>query len=82
MSVVSAFLVPGSPLPRIQGGNPPWSAMAKALSAAGDALASKEPDSIVVYSTQWIACLINCNSVVGMLTKIGMSLVSLNMTWR
>ena len=31
--------------------------MAKALSAAGDALASKEPDSIVVYSTQWIAVL-------------------------
>lgn len=57
MSVVSAFLVPGSPLPRIQGGNPPWSEMAKALSAAGDALASKEPDSIVVYSTQWIAVL-------------------------
>ena len=31
--------------------------MAKALSAAGDALASTDPDSIVVYSTQWIAVL-------------------------
>ena len=57
MSVVSAFLVPGSPLPRIQSDNPPWNAMARALSAAGDALASTNPDSIVVYSTQWIAVL-------------------------
>ena len=57
MSVVSAFLVPGSPLPRIQNSNPPWNAMARGLSAAGAALASASPDSIVVYSTQWIAVL-------------------------
>ena len=57
MGVVSAFLIPGSPLPHFQDHNPPWNAMAGALSAAGSALEAANPDSIIVYSTQWIAVL-------------------------
>lgn len=57
MSVVSAFLVPGSPLPYVRRDNPPWGKMADALDAAGAALAASNPDTLVVYSTQWIAVL-------------------------
>ena len=57
MSVVSAFLIPGSPLPYVQRDNPPWGAMADALDKAGAALADSEPDVIAIYSTQWIAVL-------------------------
>jgi len=57
MSVVSAFLVPGSPLPFVQPENPPWGKLAQAFRAAGKSLAASNPDAIVVYSTQWIAVL-------------------------
>jgi 2-aminophenol/2-amino-5-chlorophenol 1,6-dioxygenase alpha subunit len=57
MSVVSAFLIPGSPLPYVQRDNPPWGAMADALDKAGTALAASKPDVIAIYSTQWIAVL-------------------------
>ena len=57
MSVVSAFLVPGSPLPYVQRDNPPWGEIATAMETAGKALAASEPDLIVIYSTQWIAVL-------------------------
>jgi len=57
MSIVSAFLLPGSPLPFVRRDNPPWGAMADALDAAGQALFASRPDTIVVYSTQWIAVL-------------------------
>ena len=57
MTVVSAFLVPGSPLPYVHRGNPPWGRMAQAMEAAGAALAASDPDTILVYSTQWIAVL-------------------------
>lgn len=57
MAVVSAFLVPGSPLPYMQRDNPPWRKIADAMEAAGRALAKSRPDTIVVYSTQWIAVL-------------------------
>ncbi len=57
MTVVSAFLIPGSPLPFVQRDNPPWGKLADALDIAGKALASSKPDTIVVYSTQWIAVL-------------------------
>jgi 2-aminophenol/2-amino-5-chlorophenol 1,6-dioxygenase subunit alpha len=57
MSVVCAFLLPGSPLPYVQRDNPPWGALASAMQKAGSALASVKPDTIVVYSTQWIAVL-------------------------
>ncbi|MFT4582029.1 MAG: 2-aminophenol/2-amino-5-chlorophenol 1,6-dioxygenase alpha subunit [Gammaproteobacteria bacterium] len=57
MSVVSAFLIPGSPLPYVQRDNPPWGAMAEAMEKAGQALAASKPDVIAIYSTQWIAVL-------------------------
>ena len=57
MSVVAAFLVPGSPLPYVQRDNPPWGALALALEQAGKSLARISPDTLVVYSTQWLAVL-------------------------
>ncbi|MGR8918193.1 MAG: DODA-type extradiol aromatic ring-opening family dioxygenase [Gammaproteobacteria bacterium] len=57
MSVVSAFLLPGSPLPYVQRDNPPWGALAAAMEKAGAALAASQPDTILVYSTQWLAVL-------------------------
>ena len=57
MAVVSAFLVPGSPLPYVQRENPPWGAIATAMEAAGRSLAASAPDTIAIYSTQWIAVL-------------------------
>lgn len=57
MPVVSAFLIPGSPLPYVQRDNPPWGAMADAMDAAGAALAASKPDTIAIYSTQWLAVL-------------------------
>ena len=57
MAIVSAFLVPGSPLPYVQRDNPPWGALAEAMEKAGGALAQSNPDTIVIYSTQWLAVL-------------------------
>jgi 2-aminophenol/2-amino-5-chlorophenol 1,6-dioxygenase alpha subunit len=57
MSIVSAFLLPGSPLPYVQPSNPPWGRLADAMGAAGDALLASKPDTIVVYSTAWHAVL-------------------------
>ena len=57
MSIVSAFLVPGSPLPYVQRDNPPWGEIAAAMETAGKALAASGPDLIAIYSTQWIAVL-------------------------
>lgn len=57
MSVVAAYLVPGSPLPWVCRDNPPWAALAAGLDAAGASLARAAPDTLVVYSTQWLAVL-------------------------
>jgi len=57
MTVVSAFLVPGSPLPYLKSDNPPWRPIADGLKAAGAALQASKPDVIIAYSTQWIAVL-------------------------
>ena len=57
MSIVSAFIVPGSPLPYVKRDNPPWSKIADGLEAAGEALRKSKPDVILVYSTQWLAAL-------------------------
>ena len=57
MTVVSAFLIPGSPLPFVQRDNPPWGTIADALEVAGKALSASQADVIIVYSTQWIAVL-------------------------
>lgn len=57
MTVVSAFLVPGNPLPYLKPDNPAWRGLHEGLRAAGAALAASKPDVIAVYSTQWIAVL-------------------------
>ena len=57
MTVVSAFLVSGSPLPQLQPSNPPWGRLAQAFRDAGAALAQSKPDVILIYSTQWMAVL-------------------------
>ncbi len=57
MAVVSAFLVPGSPLPYVKRDNPPWGNIATGLERAGAALMQSKPDVILLYSTQWIAVL-------------------------
>lgn len=57
MTVVAAFRVPGSPLPYVRRDNPPWGALADAMEKAGKALNAAQPDTLVVYSTQWIAVL-------------------------
>jgi 2-aminophenol/2-amino-5-chlorophenol 1,6-dioxygenase alpha subunit len=57
MAIVSAFLMPGNPLPFLQRGNPPWGALAAGADRAAAALADSKPDVLLIYSTQWIAVL-------------------------
>lgn len=57
MSIVSAFLVAGNPLPLLRPDNPPWQPLIKGFAAAANALAASRPDVLLVYSTQWIAVL-------------------------
>jgi len=57
MPVVSAFLVPGNPLPRLKPEMPALGRLAAAMQRAGRALAASRPDAILVYSTQWLAVL-------------------------
>lgn len=57
MTVVSAFLVPGSPLPYVQSDNPPWQPFVNGFRTAAETLARSKPDTIVIYSTQWLAVL-------------------------
>jgi len=57
MPVVSAFLVPGNPLPRLRPEVPGLGRLAAAMQRAGRALRSSRPDAILVYSTQWLAVL-------------------------
>ncbi len=57
MPAVSAFLVPGSPLPLLRGDAPPHRAVREALDALAGRLAASRPDVLLVYSTRWIAVL-------------------------
>jgi 2-aminophenol/2-amino-5-chlorophenol 1,6-dioxygenase alpha subunit len=57
MSLVAAFLVPGSPLHYLRPDVAPWAPIAKAYTTAAAALAAARPDVLIVYSTQWIAVL-------------------------
>lgn len=55
MTIVSAFLLPGNPLPLLKGDNPPWKILADGARAAGEKLRASKPDVLLIYSTQWIA---------------------------
>lgn len=57
MTVVSAFFVPGSPLPHLRPDIAPWGRIRDGLARAGKALADSKPDCVLVYSTQWFAVL-------------------------
>lgn len=57
MPVVSAFLVPGSPLPLLKRDALGWGRLALAMQRAGRALEASRPDAVLVYSTQWLAVL-------------------------
>lgn len=57
MTIVAAFLVPGSPLPRLKPDNIPWGRIAAGCQRAGRALAAARPDVILMYSSQWFAVL-------------------------
>lgn len=57
MSVVSAFLVPGSPLHLLRPDNPPWKPVIAGFERAARALAASRPDAVLLYSTQWLAVL-------------------------
>lgn len=57
MSVVAACLVPGNPLPYLRPENPPWAGIATAYRALGRTLSAARPDTILLYSTQWMAVL-------------------------
>lgn len=57
MTIVSAFMIPTSPLPYVQRDNPPWGRLADAMEEAGRRLEASKPDSIVIYSTTWNAVL-------------------------
>lgn len=57
MTIVSAFLMPGNPLPFLKPDNPPWKILADAALTAGKNLRASKPDVLLMYSTQWIAVL-------------------------
>lgn len=57
MPVVSAFLVPGCPLPQLKPENLPWGRLASAYQRANRALAASQPEVVLLYSTQWMAVL-------------------------
>jgi len=51
MTIVAAFLVPGTPLPLLQPENPSWARLGHGYRAAARALASARPDVLLVYSS-------------------------------
>jgi len=51
MSVVAAFLVPGSPLPFLNRDNPPYRTLVSAFARAARGLAAARPDAVLLYST-------------------------------
>ncbi|MCD1648639.1 tRNA U-34 5-methylaminomethyl-2-thiouridine biosynthesis protein [Marinobacter adhaerens] len=57
MTIVSAFLVPGSPLPQLRPDAPNWQQFQTAMTQAGEALKASRPDVVLIYSTQWFAVL-------------------------
>ena len=57
MPIVSAFLVPGSPLPKLKPEITPWGRLHAAMQRAGRALEASRPDTVLVYSTTWFAVL-------------------------
>jgi 2-aminophenol/2-amino-5-chlorophenol 1,6-dioxygenase alpha subunit len=57
MPVVAAFVMPSLPHLVLKPDVAPWQRLAMAATAAGQALTAYRPDTIAIYSTQWIAVL-------------------------
>jgi 2-aminophenol/2-amino-5-chlorophenol 1,6-dioxygenase alpha subunit len=57
MTIVAAFLFPGLPHPMVRPDVAPWGRLAVAAKSAAAALDAHAPDTIAIYSTQWIAVL-------------------------
>jgi len=57
MPLVSAFLVPGNPLPKLKPEVSGLGRLNAAMQRAGRALAASRPDVVLLYSTQWLAVL-------------------------
>jgi 2-aminophenol/2-amino-5-chlorophenol 1,6-dioxygenase alpha subunit len=57
MPVVAAFVMPPLPHLVLKPDVAPWQRLGMAATAAGEALAACRPDTIAIYSTQWIAVL-------------------------
>jgi 2-aminophenol/2-amino-5-chlorophenol 1,6-dioxygenase alpha subunit len=57
MTIVAAFLFPGLPHPMVKPEIAPWGRLAAAARSAAAVLDASAPDTIVMYSTQWIAVL-------------------------
>ncbi len=55
--VVGAFLVPGSALLLLRPENPPYKPLVEAMSLVRKRLQELQPDTLLVYSTQWVAVL-------------------------
>ncbi|WXL27884.1 tRNA U-34 5-methylaminomethyl-2-thiouridine biosynthesis protein [Ectopseudomonas mendocina] len=57
MTIVSAFMLPGSPLPLLKPDAPNWQQHRRAIEQAGQQLKASQPDVVLIYSTQWFAVL-------------------------
>lgn len=57
MTIVSAFLVPGSPLPHLRPDVDSWRQFKVAMENVGEKLRASKPDVVLIYSTQWFAVL-------------------------
>jgi ABC-type branched-subunit amino acid transport system permease subunit/aromatic ring-opening dioxygenase catalytic subunit (LigB family) len=55
--IAVALLVPGSPLLYLKPDNPPWHELILGYHSAREAIRAAEPDTILLYSSQWIAVL-------------------------
>lgn len=57
MSIVGAFIVPGSPLHYLRQDNAPWKPILDGYAEARRRIDDLNPDVIAIYSTQWFAVL-------------------------
>jgi ABC-type branched-subunit amino acid transport system permease subunit/aromatic ring-opening dioxygenase catalytic subunit (LigB family) len=55
--LVSAYLVPGNPLPYLRPNNPSWVPIIDGFKEIQKSLMASKPDVLLVYSTQWMAVL-------------------------
>jgi 2-aminophenol/2-amino-5-chlorophenol 1,6-dioxygenase alpha subunit len=57
MSILGAFIVPGTPLPHLCPDQEKWRGVRESMNKVGDRIKELSPDVVIVYSTQWFAVL-------------------------